>query len=153
MRRMLKGLVLLAGITAATRVAGLVMARQLDEGSEVSDEFRRVCFLTGLDFTSRAGGLREGEVSVLLGGARIDLRNAVLDAGGASILLDNTLGGVRLIVRDDWAVTVEEVLAGGGETDVRVTPPDELPEDAPRLHVHAITRLGGTLITTRGIGR
>lgn len=38
---------------------------------------------------------------------------------------------------------------GGGETEVRVTAPDDLPDDAPRLRVQAIARLGSTVITTR----
>ena len=51
-------------------------------------------------------------------------------------------------MRDDWAVTVEDMLVGGGEIEVRVTSPDELPADAPRPQVDVVTRLGGTVITT-----
>ena len=37
---------------------------------------------------------------------------------------------------------------GGGDTQVHVTSPDELPEGAPRLDLRVITRLGGTIVTT-----
>ena len=153
MRRLLKTLLLLSAAMAVARLTATVVSRQFEEGSEVSDEFRRVRCMDGLDFTSRAAGLRRARVSVVLGGAKVDLRNAVIDPAGATISLENTLGGLVLNVRDDWAVTVDEVLVGGGENEVRVTPLHELPDDAPRLRVEVVTRLGGTVITTGGSGR
>ena len=148
MRALLKALLVLAAAATVTRVAALVVSKQFEEGSEVSDEFRRMSVLDGLEFKSRAGGLRSGEIGVALGGARVDLRDATIDPGGATILLENTLGGLVLIVRDDWAVTVEDTLLGGGDNVVEVTPPTDLPDDAPRLDVQVLTRLGGTVITT-----
>jgi hypothetical protein len=64
------------------------------------------------------------------------------------VLLENTLGGLALLVRDDWAVTVDDVVVGGGENEVRVTPPTDLPDDVPRLDVQVITRMGATTIST-----
>ena len=152
MRTLSKALFLLFGVIAITRLAALVVSRRLDEGTEVSDEVRRVVLFDGVEFESRAGGLRNAEISVVMGSARVDLRHADIDPGGAILLLENTLGGLMVHVRDDWAVTVDDVLVGGGEVEVRVTPPDELPVDAPRLNVQAITRLGGTVITSRDPG-
>ena len=44
-------------------------------------------------------------------------------------------------------VSVEvEGVAGG--FDVDVTPAEELPEDAPKLHIHAVARMGGGQVTT-----
>jgi predicted membrane protein len=149
MRTSIRALLLLIGAMVVTRLAAAVVSKRFEEGTEVSDEVRRVVLLDGLEFSSRAGGLRSAEVSVVLGGATIDLRDAAIDPAGASVLLENTLGGLELRVRDDWAVTVDDVMVGGGEIEVRVTPLDELPTDAPRLNVQVITRLGGTLITTR----
>lgn len=148
MRTLLKVLGFMVVSAIVTRVVALFVARQSDEGTEVSDEFRRTVIFDGIDFTSRAGGLRRGEVSVLMGSARVDLRNAVLDPSGALLALENTMGGLSVHVRDDWAVIVEETLIGGGQTEVRVTSPDDLPADAPRLTIDATTRLAGTLITT-----
>ncbi len=148
MRPLLKLLLLITTSVVVTRFAARVVSKQFQEGSEVSDEFRRMVCLDGLEFSSRAGGLRSAEVSVVLGGAKVDLRDAVIDPAGARVLAENTLGGLAIIVRDDWDVTVNETLVGGGETSVDVTSPDDLPEDAPRLEVDVITRLGGTAITT-----
>jgi predicted membrane protein len=141
-------LVALVVTVVVTRLAAIVVSKQFEEGSEVSDEFRRLTVLGGLEFSSRAGGLRSGEVGVALGGTTVDLRDATLDPAGATILLENTLGGLMLLVRDDWAVTVDDTVIGGGQTEVEVTPPTELPPDAPRLQVQVVTRLGGTVVTT-----
>ena len=148
MRTLLKaGLLLVAGMVV-TRLAAMVVSKQFDEGSEVSDEFRRLTVMGGLEFTSRAGGLRNAEVSVIMGAAKVDLRDATIDPGGAIVLLENTMGGLALLVRDDWAVAVDDTILGGGENEVRVTPPTDLPDDAPRLNVQVITRMGGTTIST-----
>ena len=101
MRTLSKALILLFGAMLVTRLAALIVSRRLDEGTEVSDEVRRVVLFDGLDFESRAGGLRNAEISVVMGSARLDLRHADID---------------------------------------------------PRLNVQAITRLGGTVITTRDPG-
>lgn len=148
MRTLLKMLLFFVGAAVVTRLAGLVVTRQLNEGSEVSDEFRRVVIMDGAEFTSQAGGLRHGEMSVLLGGAKLDLRAATLDPAGATLLVDNTLGGIQVLVRDDWAVTVDEELVGGGDTTIEVPSPDDLPEDAPKLVLKLMTRLGGSQVTT-----
>ena len=79
MRPLLKLLLFAIVSMIVTRLAALVVSKQFEEGSEVSDEFRRMVLLDGLDFTSRAGGLRSGEVSVVMGSARVDLRDAVID--------------------------------------------------------------------------
>ena len=126
----------------------MAVSKQFDEGSEVSDEFRRLTLMGDLGFTSRAGGLRSAEVSVIMGGARVDLREATIDPAGAIVLIENTMGSLALLVRDDWAVTVDDVVVGGGENEVRVTPPTDLPDDAPRLDVQVITRMGATTIST-----
>ena len=148
MHRLLKVGLLLFAATVVTRLAAKVVSMRFDEGSEVSDEFRRVIVFDGLEFTSRAGGLRSAEISVVMGGARIDLRNATIDPAGAIVMLENVLGGLELLVRDDWAVSVDDTILGGGENEVRVTPPTDLPDDAPRLTVQVITRLGSSVITT-----
>jgi len=151
MRPLFKLLLLIIASAIVTRVAALVVSKQFEEGSEVSDEFRRMVCLDGLEFKSRAGGLRSAEVSVVLGGAKVDLRDAVIDPAGARILVENTLGGLALTVRDDWAVTVNETLVGGGEIEAQVTAPEDLPADAPKLEIDVITRLGGTVISTGSV--
>ncbi len=148
MRPLLKLLLFAIVSMIVTRLATLVVSKQFEEGSEVSDEFRRMVIMGSLDFTSRAGGLRSGEITVVMGGGQVDLRGAVIDPAGARLLVENTMGGLVILVRDDWAVTVDETIVGGGENDVRVTPPTDLAEDAPKLEIGLITRLAATTIKT-----
>ena len=153
MRSLLRSVLLFAmGTIVSIKITGIVVARQRDEGNQVSDEFRRLVIMDGTTFTSRSGGLRRAEMCVLMGGAKLDLREAVLDPAGARISLENTLGGLAVIVRDDWAVTVKEVLVGGGEVNIDVPDPDDLPATAPKLSIDVLTRLGATRITTRDDG-
>jgi hypothetical protein len=58
------------------------------------------------------------------------------------------MGGIQVIVPEDWAVEVDQKSLAGG-FDVKVTPPEDLPDDAPKPHVHAVTRMGGGLVTTK----
>ncbi len=149
MRNLLKFLLLfIVGTAVSARITGLIVARQRDMGSEVSDEFRRAVVMYGVDFTSRAGGLRSGEISLIMGGARLDLREATLDPRGAELTLENTMGGLQVVVRDDWAVTVDDTLVGGGDVQIDVTSPDDLAEDAPKLHIQLLTRMGGSVVST-----
>ena len=66
MRTLLKLLLVLIAGTVVTRLAARVVSKQFEEGSEVSDEFRRMVIFDGLDFASRARGLRQAEVGVVL---------------------------------------------------------------------------------------
>lgn len=149
MRNLLKSLLFfIVGTVVSARITGLIVARQRDMGSEASDEFRRAVVMYGVGFTSRAGGLRSGEISVLMGSARLDLREATLDPRGAELTLDNTMGSLQVLVRDDWAVTVDDTLVGGGDVEIDVTSPDDLAEDAPKLHIQLLTRMGGSVVST-----
>lgn len=149
MRTPLKVLLFIIGSAIAVRISGLVISKRLDEGTEVSDEFRRVVFLDGIDFRSRAGGLRYAQLRVVLGGAKLDLREAIIGPAGARVRAENTMGGLLIMVRDDWAVSVDDELIGAGDSQVEVTPIDELPADAPRLHIDVTTKYGGTVVSTR----
>ena len=149
MRTLLKLALFFIASAAAARISAFVISRQLDEGSEASDEFRRVVILDGTEFISQAGGLRSGEVCVVLGGAQLDLRETTLDPGGATLVLKNTLGGLQVLVRDDWAVMVEDEIIGGGGVEIDVTPAEDLPEGAPQLHISLLTRMAGSTITTK----
>ncbi len=85
---------------------------------------------------------------MLWGGAKIDLREAHLDSGGADLELDSIMGGIEVRVPSDWRVEMDtsEVRLGG--VDVRVPPDNELTGDPPRLRVRASARLGGIVVTS-----
>ena len=136
-----KVVVLLAGLAAL----GQVLSRRRTFGDETSDEFAIATYLGGVQRTCQAASLRRGSVSVVLGGVDLDLREAVLDPDGADLDLAASWGGVSLTVPRNWRVQVEDRATLGG-VDAHVTPPDELPDDAPLLRVVARARFGGVSV-------
>ena len=136
-----KVVVVLGGLWAL----GQALARRKTVGDETADEFAIASYVGGVQRTCRAESLRHGSVSVLCGGVDLDLREAVLDPAGAALELSATCGGVNLTVPTEWRVVVDDRATLGG-VDARVTPPEELPADAPTLHVEATARLGGVAI-------
>lgn len=148
MRKLVRAAMFLMAVQAAAAMIGQVIARKLTQGDESSNEFQVAAFFGGKSFESHAAGLRSGSVITSMGGVEIDLREATLDPAGADLELKTTMGGVQVLVPDHWAVDLSSETVAG-ECQARVTAIEELPEDAPRLHVHAATRMGGVLVTTK----
>jgi hypothetical protein len=136
-----KLVVVLAGLWAL----GQALARRKTIGDETADEFAIAAYLGGVQRTCRAESLRHGSASVVCGGVDLDLRQAALDPAGAALELSASCGGVNLTVPKDWRVLVADRATLGG-VDACVTPPEELPDDAPLLRVEATARLGGVAI-------
>lgn len=147
MRKVLRVLAWLAAVQIVAGIVGQFLSKKMTSGDAMSDEFKLAAILTGKQFKSASPDLKTGTVVSTMGGVDIDLREATLDPAGAYLDLTATMGGIRVVVSDEWAVDVDaEAKAGGCET--RTTPLATLPEDAPRLNVHAVARMGGVLVTT-----
>ncbi len=146
--RRLRIFVVLLSVQVAAFIFGLVVSKKLTRGDESSDDFRLASIMGGKEFSSHAAHLRSGTAIACMGGIQLDLRGATLDPAGASLELKTMMGGIEVIVPEDWAVDVDEDVLGG-QLEVKVTPSEDLPEDAPKLHVHAVTRIGGTQVTAK----
>ncbi len=149
MRSLVKAGVGLVVVLAGLGAAGQALARRRTFGDETADEFAITTYVGGVERTCRATALRHGSVSVVCGGVDLDLREARLAPGGASLDLSATWGGVNVVVPETWQVLVEQRAALGG-VDARVTPPEELPDEAPTLRIEATARLGGVAIKATG---
>ncbi len=125
---------------------GQILSRRLTEGDAESDEFTIATFFGGTERTSTARELRRGSIVTCCGGVELDLRPAVLDPNGADLTVQATMGGVQVTVPDTWRVLVESETHAGG-IDVSVTRPEDVPDDAPVLRVHAVARMGGVMVT------
>jgi predicted membrane protein len=147
-RKILRALAWIALFEIIGYVVGRIITKRLTKGDETSDEFQVAAVMGGKKFESHARDLKSGTVLASMGGIELDLRDATLDEDGATLDLRTTMGGVQVIVPKDWAVEVDKKSVAGA-FDVRVTPLQDLPEDAPKLHVHAVTRLGGGVVTTK----
>ncbi|MDH3605619.1 MAG: cell wall-active antibiotics response protein [Acidimicrobiia bacterium] len=129
-------------------VIGQIIAKKMTKGDETSDEFQVATIMGGKKFESHAKDLRSGVVITSMGGIDLDLTDATIGAEGAELELRTTMGGIQVTVPEAWAVKVESELKAG-EFQVDVAPPEALPDDAPQLRIHAVTRMGGGLVTTK----
>lgn len=149
MRRLAKLLGWIIVINIISWLVGFVISKKLTRGAEDSDEFSIAAVMGGRSFKSKATALRSGVVTTAMGGSDVDLREATLAPGGATLTLRTTLGGARILVPDTWVIDLRHA-EKGGQIDIHTTPTDELPEDAPHLVIDATTTFGGTQITTQG---
>lgn len=149
LRKLVRTLFWLALAQAATMALGQLLSSRMSRGDEQSDVFRIAAVCSGRQFRSYAAELRSAAAVATMGGIDLDLGHAHLAAEGAHLDLQATMGGIRVVVPADWSVHVDaRQTAGGCET--QLTPEEDLPEDAPRLTVHAVARMGGVLVTAKG---
>lgn len=144
-QRLKRGLPVLA-VAVTAWIGARVIARAITRGGEDSGSFRLAAVWSGREFHSRADRLWSGSALALMGGIKIDLRDATVDPAGATLDLRATMGGIELAVPEDWAVDFEDRSIAGG-LEARVTAREVLPEDAPTLHVRARSVMGGILVT------
>lgn len=146
-RKWKRALIWIVAAQVTGLIVGRIITKRMTKGDEASDEFQVAAIMGGRKFESHAKDLKSAAAITSMGGIELDLRDATLDSDGAQLALKTTMGGIQVIVPEDWAVDVDQKSLAGG-FDVKVTPPEDLPEDAPQLHVHAVTRIGGGLVTT-----
>ena len=146
-RKLVRILLVFVALQIIGAIIGQIMARKLTRGDENSDDFQVAAIMGGKKFESHARDLRSGVVIASMGGVDLDLRDATLDANGADLVLRSTMGGVQVTVPDGWAIALDEDTRAG-EFEVDVPDADDLPENAPQLRIHAVTRMGGGLVTT-----
>lgn len=131
----------------AMSAAGMVVGRMVKGNTtEEDDEFRLFAFWNGWAWRSTAPSLRSGKAMAVLGGVDLDLTKATPDPSGATLSVTAAMGGIRVLVPADWRVDVQQNVAGGG-VEVDLTAQQDLGDDAPHVHVDAMTRAGGILIT------
>jgi hypothetical protein len=131
----------------AAAAVGQVIARKASRGDDGDPEVRRVAVLTGQEVKSTSGQFRAADVVVGLGGVTIDLTDAQLASGGAVVRVRGAVGGVNVEVPGHWRVTGDLVGLGGMNLDT--TPVDDLPDDAPTLHLDARVLMGGVNVDGR----
>jgi hypothetical protein len=110
----------------------------------------------GTVFTIMGGVERKGSwtvpralnVGVLMGGAQIDLREALLPPGTVDIRVAALMGGVEIIVPPNLPVEADGVAIMGGFAHVDRAPADPDPA-APMLRVTGLALMGGVQIEMR----
>lgn len=145
MKRLLKILLWILMVNAIMKAVAVALTSAIgEEADEDAEDFKLVALMDGRSFESVSSRLHSGEVIVGMGGADVDLRQAVLDPEGATLKIRAFAGGVRVLVCKSWRVEVTEKVAGGA-VQIELPEPDSLPDGAPILHIDAVA-VGGALV-------
>jgi predicted membrane protein len=95
-------------LVGARLVWGGFRQRALDlPSSESTPRLSAYALLGGTEHKSNAQDFRGGDVTAIMGGAKLDLRQAGLKTGEAVIDIFAMWGGVEIIVPRDWTVIVQ----------------------------------------------
>jgi hypothetical protein len=117
-------------------------------GADADDTLAVFAVLSGVKRTSNAHRFRGGELTALMGGFQIDLRQAVIPPGEEAVLdLFVVMGGGEIIVAPSWTVVTPLVPVMGGIDDKRLPPlpggTDIGGRPAPRLVLRGLLMMGG----------
>jgi hypothetical protein len=91
--------------------------------------------------------VRGGEMTAVMGGCVLDLRQATVLPGEQAIVnVVAVMGGHEVWVPPGWLVVSDVVAVLGGVDDKRLPPLEPLPEAPPRLRLRGIVLMGGLVI-------
>jgi predicted membrane protein len=116
------------------------MTSSADPGATISG----IAFMSGFKRTSNSQDFRGGELTAIMGGCEIDLRQATIKDGDAVIDVFAFWGGIEIKVPLDWSVVVEATPLLGGFDD-KTRPPQG--GSAKRLIVKGYAIMGGVEIS------
>ncbi|QAT62696.1 hypothetical protein EQM13_14530 [Acidilutibacter cellobiosedens] len=98
------------------------------------------CLFSGLHTLNQSSSFKGGNVTVLFGGADIDLRGANISEGEAYLELNAFFGGIDVFVPENWRVEVSGLPIFGGWSNK--TPINSDP-NAPILNITCLAAFGG----------
>jgi predicted membrane protein len=107
--------------------------------SESTPRLSAFALLGGTEHKSNAPDFRGGDVTALLGGVKIDLRQAGMKSGEAVIDIFAFWGGVEIIVPRDWTVVVQGTPILGAYEDKT----DQTHAGGPRLVIRGVVLMAG----------
>ncbi len=94
-----------------------------------SDSYvKNMAFMSGVKRIITSKEFRGGEISTIMGGCEIDLREADMKGSEASIDVNIIMGGIEIRVPLGWAVVVEATPIMGGVEDRTYTPKEGTPK-------------------------
>jgi hypothetical protein len=121
-----------------------------DPGPARSHEGGRISLVAVMGEAKRASSdnpFRGGEMTAVMGGCVLDLRQALLAPGEeARLNLVGLMAGHEIWVPQGWAVLNDVVPILGGTDDKRLPPLAPMPDNPPRLRLRGIMIMGGVVI-------
>jgi predicted membrane protein len=146
MRKLLKIAIL---CTAAHTIAGYLFRRQRRQFA--GDRRHILVVQGGSQLRPSAEEISDAVVSVMMGGVVLDLRQTTLMRRPAHLDILCIMGGLELVVPEDWKVTIDVEPAMGGIRDARSGTVD--PERPPDLVISGRVVMGGVDISSEMPGR
>jgi len=83
-------------------------------GVSTESDFSETAVLGGVDRQNNSQRFHRGEATALMGGVKLDLRDAVMEGNEATIDITTVMGGVELHIPREWTIVnrVTPVLGG-----------------------------------------
>jgi predicted membrane protein len=110
-----------------------------EPGSEPGSILDAFVFMSGVKKASSSPDFRLGDITAIMGGAEIDLRQASIRGGPAVLDTFAMMGGIEVRVPDDWTVDVQGTPLMGGFEDKTRRPSDT----SKRLVITGLAIMGG----------
>lgn len=136
MRRYWPLVLVLLGLTIISHAFRRTSAAGVDQNSVLS----AFAFLSGVQKTYRTQNFRAGDLTAMMGGCEIDMRQAAMQSDQAVISIFAIWGGIEIRVPDTWTVSAEILPIMGGCDDHT-----ELHGDGPHKHlvIKGLVIMGG----------
>jgi hypothetical protein len=125
------------GLLVLSRWSGLGAVRARQEDVLIASGI-----FGGPEIASTSQRFRGASLTAVFGGVTLDLRGARLAPEGASINATCAFGGAEIIVPHGWRIAMRATPIFGGVED-KTDHAEPLPDDAPVLHIDALTVFGG----------
>lgn len=130
----------IAGMVVGAIAALRAKSRIGPTTDESADDIVASAVFGPLDYHSTATAFRGGTLELWYGGGIIDLRDATIAPGGATLHVRAIFGGGQILVPATWRV-VSNVRGMGGLQDIRGA--KGYSEDAPTLTIEGVLIAGG----------
>lgn len=111
--------------------------------AEASSQLHSFAMLGGAEHQSNAADFRGGDATAILGGCKLDLRQATIKSGEAVLDTFAMWGGIEIIVPPEWNVVIQGTPILGAYEDKRRAPQQA---SGPRLVVKGVVLMGGVEI-------
>lgn len=135
-----------AGLAILADATGVLRRRRVETGVDVRGEdwLRATAVMSGRKERVTSTTWRGGDVTAVMGGVELDLREAMPAAEGARLDVTALMGGVEIWVPPGWKVSPRITPLLGGVEDKTSPGPND--DDAPRLEITGMALMGGVEI-------
>ena len=116
----------------------------MDQTTDSSDFIHGTAVLGGFNRKSSSQQFRGADLTAIMGGGKLDLRDAKMATDEAVVEVFTVMGGMELQIPADWVVEQNFTpILGGFEDKTRVAPGSTV----KRLAIHGTTIMGGISVT------